>query len=99
VISSHFILHQHTLSLKLLPYLQDVLDVVVEAVSLIEERALNHCMFNVPFKEVWSQYTILLLHTKVLTRAFGLQDLIEMFLHEKGLILHFAEPKSAISLA
>jgi hypothetical protein len=72
VISSHFILHQHALSLERLhPYLQDMLDVVVEAVSLTEERALNHCMFNMQCKEVWSHHTILLLHTEVLTRGLN----------------------------
>jgi hypothetical protein len=76
MISSHFILHQQALSPKPLhPYMQDMLDVVVEAVSLTEERALNHCMFNMLCKEVWSQHTILLLHTEILTRALVLQDL------------------------
>jgi uncharacterized protein VirK/YbjX len=74
MMSSHFILHQHALSLKPLhPYFQDMLDVLVKAVSLIEERALNHCMSSMLCKQVWSRHTILLLHTKVLTGASELQ--------------------------
>lgn len=53
VISSHFILHQHALSLETRSsYFQGTLDVAVQAVSLVQGRALSHSMFYMLFKEV-----------------------------------------------
>ena len=93
ILSTHCIIHREQLvAKKMSPELHEVLSNVIKIVNEIRHKALNSRIFEMPCKEMGSQYTQLLLHAevrwlsrgKILTRLFVLREEINIFFQQQN---------------
>ena len=106
---THCILHRHALAVKFPPAsLQKVMDAVIETVSYIPSRSLQHCLFQQLYEEMDSEHTRLVYHSEVrwlsrgqvFKRVLEFLDEMKTFFQEKGhhLVKYFGDPMFTVRL-
>ena len=110
VLFTHCFIHWKALASKTLPCgLQDVLKVTIEIVNFVKSSALHTLLFRNLCKDMGSEHTNLLYHTKVrwlskgnvLSGVFELRDELKIFLNvvKPELAVHFSDSKFIACLA